>query len=84
MSETETMTWTGGGTKRLVQRDTPRGLAECRRCGRELDYECGSLHWQAVAEDLCGGCAGIEAAERILARVRCDLALPHQVSTDGE
>jgi hypothetical protein len=52
--------------KRTVQRNTPRGRAHCEKCGAALDYYCGSIVWQCTDRDLCGSCAGAEAAKAAL------------------
>lgn len=57
------------GVERLVTSSTPRGPAFCEECIEELDYDYGSIRWQHKERDLCGSCAGKEAAAAINAAV---------------
>lgn len=67
----KTSEWTArqGMSKRRVRRDTPRGKARCESCRKEMPYDIGSIAWGCVERDLCGACAGREAAQRVIAAV---------------
>ena len=58
------------GFRRIVTRHTPRGPVPCQECGKDLDYEYGSIRWATVREHLCSFCGGKRAADRALAKFR--------------
>lgn len=55
---------------RQVSRTTPRGTASCEDCGKDLDYEYGSIRWSYLDRDQCGRCAGSTLASQTLRDIR--------------
>jgi ribosomal protein S27AE len=50
--------------RRFAPGDVRGAKVFCGGCGDLLEYEVGSIAWSHAERDLCGSCAGTEAAER--------------------